>query len=247
MQLVSAMFKDEARVRRAFRSGEGVAWSEHDHDLFCGCERFFRPGYAANLVSSWLPALDGVVERLDAGITVADVGCGHGASTIVMAQAFPRSRFFGFDSHAASIEAARRAAVEAGVADRVTFKVATAHDFCGRDFELVCVFDALHDMGDPVGAGRHIRGALASGGTWMLVEPMAGESVAENVQNPVSRVFYAASTFICTPNAKSQKGGWALGAQATETQLRAICARAGFTRFRRATETPLNRVYEIRP
>jgi SAM-dependent methyltransferase len=247
MQMVGAMFKDETHVRDAFRTGDGFAWGEHDHDLFHGVERFFRPGYVANLVTSWLPALDGVTAKLEAGTRVADVGCGHGASTIVLARAYPRSTFVGFDNHARSVEVARAAAVEAGVADRVTFEVASAQDFPGEGYELICIFDALHDMGDPVGAARHIRSALTPDGTWLLVEPMAGESVADNLAGPVARVFYSASTFICTPNAKSQPGGWALGAQASESQLRTICGQAGFSRFRRATETPVNRVLEVRP
>jgi SAM-dependent methyltransferase len=246
MFLPAAAFKDEEKLAEVIRTGSGFGWGEHHHDLYGGVERFFRPGYAANLVSSWLPALDGVVDSLTAGATVADVGCGHGASTILMAQAFPNSTFVGFDSHAPSIAAARAAAAEAGVSDRVRFEVASAQDYPGTGYALVCIFDALHDMGDPVGAARHIRSSLAADGTWLLVEPMAGDSVAANI-NPVGRLFYSASTVICTPSARSQAGGWALGAQATDHQLLAITAQAGFTRFRRAVDTPVNRIIEVRP
>jgi SAM-dependent methyltransferase len=228
------------------RAGKGVGWGEHDHDLFHGVERFFRPGYQANLMGSWLPALDGVEERLASGITVADVGCGHGASTILLAEAFPASTLTGFDAHPASIEAARKAASQAGVGDRVSFEVATAQDFPGIGYGLVCIFDALRDMGDPVGAARHIRSSISDDGTSVLVEPMAGETTADNL-NPIGRLFYSASSMICTPCALSQPGGWALGAQATEAQLRSVCEEGGFTRFRRATETPVNRVLEVRP
>jgi SAM-dependent methyltransferase len=246
MLMASSVFKDADTVAGAFQSGQGVGWGEHDHDLFHGVERFFRPGYQANLMGSWLPALDGVEERLASGITVADVGCGHGASTILLAEAFPASTLTGFDAHPASIEAARKAASQAGVGDRVSFEVATAQDFPGTGYGLVCIFDALHDMGDPVGAARHIRSSISDDGTWLLVEPMAGETTADNL-NPIGRLFYSASSMICTPCARSQPGGWALGAQATEAQLRSVCEEGGFTRFRRATETPVNRVLEVRP
>jgi SAM-dependent methyltransferase len=246
MLLPSAAFKDEPIIAEAFRTGQGIDWGGHNHDLYAGVERFFRPGYQANLLTSWIPALDGVQPQLQAGILVADVGCGHGASTILLAQAFPASTIVGFDSHAPSIEAARVAADKAGLAGRVRFETASAQDYPGSGYGLVCVFDALHDMGDPVGAARHIRGSLAADGTWLLVEPMAGETVADNL-NPVGRLFYSASTVICTPSARSQPGGWALGSQASEAQLREICDQAGFTRFRRATETPVNRVLEVRP
>ncbi|MBL7494667.1 methyltransferase domain-containing protein [Frankia sp. AgB1.9] len=246
MLLAASLFKDEERLTEAIRSGAGVGWGEHHHDLYVGVERFFRAGYAANLVSSWVPALDGVEEKLRAGALVADVGCGHGASTILLAQAYPNSTIVGFDNHAPSIDAARAAARTAGVADRARFEVASAQDFPGEEYALVCVFDALHDMGDPVGAARHIRASIAGDGTWLLVEPMAGDSVAANL-NPIGRLFYSASTLVCTPAARSQPGGWALGAQATDAQLRGVAERGGFTRFRRAVDTPVNRIIEIRP
>jgi SAM-dependent methyltransferase len=243
--LAASLFKDEERIAEAFRSGAGFGWGEHHHDLFFGVERFFRPGYAANLTTSWIPALDGVEARLEQGTAIADVGCGHGASTILLAQTYPACTVVGYDSHAPSIDAARRAAKEAGVDDRVRFDVASAQDFPGDGYGLVCIFDALHDMGDPVGAANHIRETLAGDGTWLLVEPAAGESVAENL-NPIGRLFYSASTLICTPAARSQAGGYALGAQATEAQLRNVVERAGFTRFRRVLDTPVNRIIEIR-
>jgi SAM-dependent methyltransferase len=246
MYLAASLFKDEERVTEAIRTGAGFGWGEHHHDLFSGVERFFRPGYAANLVSSWIPALDGVEARLADGITVADVGCGYGASTILLAQAYPSATVIGFDNHAPSIDAARAAAKEAGVDDRVRFEVASAQDYPGSGYGLVCIFDALHDMGDPLGAAAHIRQTLADDGTWLLVEPMAGESVADNI-NPVGRLFYSASTLICTPSARSQPGGYALGAQASDAQLRAITEQAGFGSFRRAVDTPVNRVIEVRP
>jgi 2-polyprenyl-3-methyl-5-hydroxy-6-metoxy-1,4-benzoquinol methylase len=245
-QVLAAMVKDEPRVAERFRSGDGLAWHEHDHDLFEGTERFFRPGYLANLVDSWLPALDGVTDKLEAGARVADIGCGHGASTILMAEAYPRSTFVGSDYHEGSIEAARRSAEHAGVADRVTFELAPAKAFAGGPFDLVCVFDALHDMGDPVGAARHVRSQLAPDGTWMVVEPFAKDAVEENL-NPVGRVFYAASTLICTPASLSQEVGAALGAQAGEKRLTEVLTAGGFTRIRRAAETPFNLVLEARP
>jgi 2-polyprenyl-3-methyl-5-hydroxy-6-metoxy-1,4-benzoquinol methylase len=244
-QLIASTYRDEAKFIEAFRTGAGVGWHEHDHELFEGTERFFRPGYNSNLVSSWIPALDGVESKLQGGARVADVGCGHGASTIIMAQAYPKSTFVGSDYHAASIESARRRAVEAGVADRVTFEVASAKGYPGTNYDLVTFFDCLHDMGDPVGAAAHVRSSLAPDGTWMLVEPFANERVEENL-NPVGRVFYSASTLICTPNSLSQEVGLALGAQASEEQLHGVVTQAGFTRFRRATETPFNRVFEVR-
>ena len=245
-QLLAAMFRDEPHITERFRSGEGFAWHEHDHDLFEGTERFFRPGYLANLVTSWLPALDGVVAKLERGARAADIGCGHGASTVLLAQAFPASSFVGSDYHLASVEAARRAAERAGVAERVTFEHASAKDFGGGPFDLVCVFDALHDMGDPVGAAQHVRSQLAPDGTWMVVEPYANDAVEDNL-NPVGRVFYGASTLVCTPASLSQEVGAALGAQAGEARLAEVLREGGFSRVRRAAETPFNLVLEARP
>ena len=245
-EMIQSLWLDEPRIADAFRTGEGVGWHEHAPCLFRGTERFFRPGYAQHLIESWIPALAGVSERLAGGGTVADVGCGHGASTILMAQAFPNARFHGFDYHAPSIEAARAAAVTAGVADRIEFAVAPAKAFPGTGYDLITFFDCLHDMGDPVGAGAHVRQALAPDGTWMIVEPMAGDRLADNL-NPVGRIFYAASTMICTPASRSQEIGLALGAQAGEARLRDVVTQAGFSRFRRATETPFNLVLEARP
>ena len=245
-QLATALVKDEEKIEHAFAAGRGVGWHEHHHDLFSGTERFFRPGYAANLVSSWIPALDGVQGKLEVGVRVADVGCGHGASTILMAQAYPRSRFVGFDYHPASIEHARVAALEAGLDDRVRFEVATAKQYPGDGYELVCMFDCLHDMGDPVGAAAHVLQSLAPDGTWLIVEPYAGDRLEDNL-NPVGRVFYGASTLVCTPASRDQEVGLALGAQAGQARLREVVTAGGFTRFRRATETPFNLVLEARP
>jgi 2-polyprenyl-3-methyl-5-hydroxy-6-metoxy-1,4-benzoquinol methylase len=245
-QLLAAIVKDEPHITERFRSGDGMPWSDHDHDLFEGTERFFRPGYTANLTSAWLPALDGVVERLETGIRVADIGCGHGASTILMAQAYPNSSFTGSDYHEGSIDAARRAAERAGVADRVTFEVARAKEFGGGPYDLVCVFDALHDLGDPVGAARHVRSQLADDGTWLVVEPNAGDRLEDNI-NPIGRAFYAGSTMLCTPNSLSQEVGLALGAQAGEKRLTEVLNQGGFSRVRRAAETPFNLVLEARP
>jgi SAM-dependent methyltransferase len=245
MIVASSLHKDEAAVRDAFTTGRGLGWHEHDDDLFLGTERFFRPGYAANLVSSWIPALDGVEAKLQAGATVADIGCGHGASTILMAEAYPSSTFTGFDYHAASIEVARERAAAAGLADRVRFEVAGADDFPGEAYDLICIFDALHDMGDPTAAATHIRQALAPGGTWLLVEPNAGDRLEDNL-NLVGRIFYSASSCICTPASRAQDGAACLGAQAGDARLRAVTEAAGFTRFARATETPFNAVLEVR-
>jgi len=245
-QLATAAVKDEGRIAEAFRTGGGVGWHEHHADLFRGTERFFRPGYNANLVSSWLPALDGVVAKLEAGSRVADVGCGHGASTIILAESYPRSTFVGFDYHVPSIEWARTAAAAAGVTDRCRFEVASAKDFPGTDYDLVACFDCLHDMGDPVGAAAHVLDSLDGEGTWLLVEPFANDRVEDNL-NPVGRVYYNASTLICTPGSLAQEVGLALGAQAGEARLRDVVLAGGFTRFRRACETPFNLVFEARP
>lgn len=234
------------KLTERFRSGEGLGWHEHDHGLFRGTEMFFRPGYAANLVSSWIPALDGVEAKLKAGAKVADVGCGLGASTILMAQAYPNSTFVGYDYHAPSIEMARQRAAEAGVADQVKFAVASAKDYPGNDYDFVAFFDCLHDMGDPAGAARHVLQSLTADGTWMIVEPFANDQVQDNL-NPVGRAFYSASTLICTPASLSQEVGLALGAQAGEARLRNVVTSGGFTRFRRATETPFNLIFEAKP
>jgi SAM-dependent methyltransferase len=243
---VAAMFKDEPKITEAFKTGKGVGWHEHSPCLFRGTERFFRPGYAANLVPSWLPALDGVVAKLEKGARVADVGCGHGASTIIMAKAFPKSKFTGYDYHAPSIERAKEAAREAGVDKICTFEIAKAQDYPGKGFDLVAFFDCLHDMGDPVGAAKHVKETLAPDGTWLVVEPYAKDTVAENL-NPVGRVFYAASTMLCVPASLSQEGAMGLGAQAGEARLKKVVTDGGFTRFRRATETPFNLILEARP
>jgi SAM-dependent methyltransferase len=244
--LIASLYADEDQILEAFRSGKGMGWHEHDHRLFRGTERFFRPGYRASLVAEWIPALDGVQEKLERGAKVADVGCGHGASTIIMAEAFPNSEFFGFDYHASSIERAREAAKEAGVDDRITFATASAKEYPGHGYDLVCVFDCLHDMGDPVGAARHVLETLDANGTWMIVEPFANDRVEENL-NPVGRVFYGASTVICTPASLSQEVGLALGAQAGEARLTEVLEQGGFARVRRATETPFNLILEARP
>jgi SAM-dependent methyltransferase len=245
-ELIASLYADEEKITEAFRTGGGMGWHEHDQRLFRGTERFFRPGYLRSLVAEWIPALDGVEEKLRAGARVADVGCGHGASTILMAEAFPASEFVGFDYHDASIEAARERAASAGVADRTRFEVASAKDFPGEGYDLVCVFDCLHDMGDPVGASAHIHEALAPDGTWMIVEPFAGDSVADNL-NPVGRVFYGASTMICTPASLDQEVGLALGAQAGEAKLAEVIEAGGFSSVKRATETAFNLILEARP
>jgi SAM-dependent methyltransferase len=226
-----------------FRTGEGFGWHEHDHGVFRGTELFFRPGYASNLVSSWIPSLDGVEARLKAGASVADVGCGLGASTILMAQAYPNSTFAGYDYHAESIAMARQRAVESGVGDRVRFEVCHAKNYPGKVYDLVTFFDSLHDMGDPAGAAAHVRESLAPDGTWMIVEPYAGNRIEENL-NPVGRIYYSASTLLCTPASLSQEVGLALGAQAGEARIHEVVSLGGFKRFRRAAETPFNIVYE---
>lgn len=245
-QLLASCWNDAELIVEAFKTGKGVGWHEHDHRLFQGTERFFRPGYAGNLTTAWIPALDGVEAKLQAGAKVADVGCGHGASTIIMANAYPKSTFVGFDYHDKSIDAARKAAAEAGVSDRITFEVATAKDYPGSEYDLICFFDCLHDMGDPVGAAAHARQALESDGTVMLVEPFANDKLEDNF-NPVGRMYYGASTMLCTPASLSQEVGLGLGAQAGEARLAAVAREAGFSRFRRATETPFNLVLEARP
>jgi SAM-dependent methyltransferase len=245
-ELVASLFADADRVAEAFKSGDGIGWHEHDHRLFEGTERFFRPGYRTNLVAEWIPALDGVEAKLQAGARVADIGCGHGASTILMAEAYPASTFVGFDYHPESILRARTLAADAGVGDHTAFEVAAAKDYPGTDFDLVCFFDCLHDMGDPAGAAEHVLGSLAPDGTWLVVEPYAGDDVADNL-NPVGRVFYAASTQICTPASLSQEVGLGLGAQAGEQRLGDVIRSGGFGSVRRAAETPFNLVLEARP
>lgn len=245
-EVFASMFRDEPTISEAFRSGRGVGWHEHSPCLFRGTARFFRTGYAAHLVQDWLPALTGVRERLERGATVADIGCGHGASTILMAQAFPISQFIGFDYHAPSIERARAAAREAGVDPRCRFEVADARNFPGKDYDLVTFFDCLHDLGDPVGAATHVRQSLADDGTWLIVEPSAGDTVEGNL-NPIGRIYYAASTMICVPASLSQDIGLALGAQAGEARLRQVVLAGGFSRFRRAAATAFNLVLEARP
>jgi SAM-dependent methyltransferase len=245
-EVIASMFKDEPKISEAFRSGRGVGWHEHSPCLFRGTERFFRAGYAAHLVQDWLPTLTGVCAKLERGARAADVGCGHGASTIVMAQAYPNSTFTGFDYHGPSVERARVAARTAGVETRCRFEVADARSYPGAGYDLVAVFDCLHDMGDPVGVAKHVRQSLDADGTWLIVEPYANDSVEGNL-NPVGRMFYAASTMICVPASLSQDVGMALGAQAGEARLRQVVMAGGFTRFRRAAATPFNLVLEARP
>jgi SAM-dependent methyltransferase len=243
--VLASCFLDLDKVLAAFRGDGGLPWGEHHHRMFHGVEKFFRPGYQAHLTTSWLPALDDVVPKLQAGAKVADVGCGHGASTIVMAKAYPKSRFFGFDFHVPSIDVADKRAADAGVGARVSFVTATAKGYVEGGFDLICFFDCLHDMGDPLGAARHAHKALKDDGSVLLVEPFAGDSLQEN-STPVGRLFYAASTMICTPNSLSQEVGRGLGAQAGEARLRELFAEAEFSRFRRATETPFNLILEAR-
>src|SRR5215469_13956237 len=244
--MLASCMKDEEKLTEVFRTGRGFGWHEHEKGLFEGCERFFRPGYLANLTTAWIPALAGVEAKLRNGAKVADVGCGHGASTILMAQAYPASRFFGFDYHQASIEQARRKAEAAGVGERVTFEVAAATAYPGRNYDFVAFFDCLHDMGDPSGAATHVRSSLKPDGTWMVVEPFANDDVSANL-NPIGRIYYAASTMVCVPASLSQEVALGLGAQAGEARLREVILAGGFTRFRRAAETPFNMVFEARP
>jgi 2-polyprenyl-3-methyl-5-hydroxy-6-metoxy-1,4-benzoquinol methylase len=245
-QLALAAVKAEELLTERFKTGQGLGWHEHHHELFVGTERFFRPGYAANLVAAWIPSLDGVDERLKSGGRVADVGCGLGASTILMAKSYPKSEFVGFDYHEKSIESARQRAKEAGVNGRIRFEVAKAKDYPGKDYDFVTFFDCLHDMGDPAGASAHVRGSLRKDGTWMIVEPNAGDKLEDNL-HPIGRAFYGASTMLCTPASLDQEVGLALGAQAGEKRLREVVTSGGFTRFRRATQTPFNLIFEARP
>lgn len=243
--LISSMWLDEDKTIDAFQTGKGIGWHEHNPRLFCSCEAFFRNGYKTYLTDSWIPALSGVEAKLKAGAKVADLGCGHGASTIIMAQAFPNSTFFGFDYHFNSIATARLRAQAAGVADRVHFEVATAKDYPGNDYDLVCFMDCLHDMGDPVGAAKYTKQVLSKDGTILLVEPFAGKKLEDNL-NPIGRMYYASSTAICTPNSLSQEVGLGLGAQAGEEKLARVMSEAGFSHCRRATATPFNLILEVR-
>lgn len=245
LDVASSLWLDEDKVADVFRSGEGIAWSDHHHRLFCGSEALFRPGYKAHLTSTWIKSLDGVEDKLKAGAKVADVGCGHGASTIVLAQEYPNSTFYGFDNHKESVEIARQRAKDAGVNGNIHFSVANAKDFSESDFDLICFMDCLHDMGDPVGAAQHAKQSLKANGTVLLVEPAAGDTVNDNI-NPVSRLYYAASTAVCTPCSLSQEVGLALGAQAGEKRLSDVMKDAGFNKLRRASETPFNIVLEAK-
>ena len=245
--VISSCFKDEPKITQAFRTGEGVGWHEHDANLFFGTERFFRPNYENNLLSAWLPALDGVIDKLKSGGTVADVGCGHGASTLLMARAFPKTRLYGFDYHSGSVEHARHLAGRDGLGDQITFEVASSKSYpANGGYDLVTFFDCLHDMGDPKGAAEHVLSTLKPEGSWMIVEPFANDRPEEN-HNPVGRIFYSASTMICTPASLAQEVGAALGAQAGEERIRQVVTGAGFKRFRRAAQTPFNLVFEARP
>ncbi len=245
-QIAHGTVRDSPDVLSAARDGDGIGWHAHNADVHVGCERFFRTMYNGHLITEWLPALDGVVDKLTAGASVADVGCGHGASTILMAKTYPQSTFVGSDYHRGSVEIARARADQAGVGDRVSFEVAPASSFSGADFDLVTMFDCLHDMGDPVGAARHVRKAIADDGTWMIVEPMAGDRVEDNL-NPVGRAFYGFSTLLCTPSSLSQEVGLALGTQAGPARIRDVATAGGFNRFRSAAATPFNNVLEVRP
>jgi 2-polyprenyl-3-methyl-5-hydroxy-6-metoxy-1,4-benzoquinol methylase len=238
--------KAEEKLAENFKSGAGLGWHEHHHSLFEGTERVFRPGYAANLVAAWIPSLEGVEAKLKNGARVADVGCGLGASTILMAKSYPKSEFVGFDYHEGSIESAKQRAKDAGVGPRIRFEVSSAKSYPGTGYDFVTFFDCLHDMGDPAGASAHVRSTLKSDGTWMIVEPFAGDKLEENL-NPIGRAFYGASTLLCTPASLSQEVGLALGAQAGEKRLREVVTSGGFTKFRRANETPFNLVFEARP
>ena len=245
--IISSCFKDEPKITQAFRTGDGVGWHEHDANLFFGTERFFRPNYENNLLTFWLPALDGACAKLSAGAAVADVGCGHGASTLLMARAYPKSRFYGFDYHSGSIEYARHVAGRDGLLDQITFEVASSKSYPNNGgYDMVTFFDCLHDMGDPIGAAAHVLSTLKPDGTWMIVEPFANDRPEEN-HNPVGRIYYSASTMICTPASLAQEVGAALGAQAGEERIRSVVTTAGFTRFRRAAQTPFNLVFEARP
>ncbi|HSY68409.1 MAG TPA: class I SAM-dependent methyltransferase [Edaphobacter sp.] len=243
--LLASLMKDEEKLTEIYRTGKGMGWHEHEKGLFEGTERFFRPTYLANLVSNWIPALEGVEAKLKAGARVADIGCGHGASTLLMAKSYPKSKFIGFDYHRPSIDKAREKAKAAGVTDRVTFEVASAKDFAGKNYDLVAFFDCLHDMGDPVGAAAHVKTTLAPGGTWMVVEPFANDDTAAN-HNPVGRIFYSASATICVPCSLAQEVGLGLGAQAGPARLEKVVRGGGFTHFRKAAETPFNLVFEAR-
>ncbi len=245
-QCALAAIKAEERVRERFKSGEGLGWHEHDPELFVGTERFFRPSYAAHLISSWIPSLEGVEEKLIKGARVADVGCGLGASTILMAGSYPKSEFIGFDYHDKSIEIAKQRAAAVGMSDRTRFEVAKAKEYPGSGYDLVTFFDCLHDMGDPTGASSHVLSTLKKDGTWMIVEPFAGDKIEDNL-NPIGRAFYGASTFLCTPASLSQEVGLALGSQAGEKRLREVVTDGGFSRFRRVAQTPFNLVFEAKP
>lgn len=245
-QVALAATRSVDKITEAFKTGKGVGWHEHDPELFVGTERFFRPGYAANLTASWIPALEGIEAKLKRGARVADVGCGHGASTVLMAEAYPASTFTGFDYHQASIDVANERAKKANVGGRVKFAAASAKTYPGEGYDFVTFFDCLHDMGDPVGAAEHVLKSLAKDGTWMIVEPYANDKLEDNL-NPVGRVYYSASTLLCTPCSKAQEVGLALGAQAGESQMRDVILGGGFSRFRRATQTPFNLVFEARP